>query len=79
MEKTLMDDQVKEAAASDVKLKDAVRRFERTLILEELSRYNDDKEKVAKQLGISLSSLYRKLTDSASGHEDFTFEGNRNN
>lgn len=42
-------------------LSSAVNYFERNHILEELKRNNGDKKKVSKLLGISLSSLYRKL------------------
>lgn len=44
-------------------LKDAVRSYERALILESLRANNNDKRKVAKLLGISISSLYRKLAE----------------
>jgi transcriptional regulator with PAS, ATPase and Fis domain len=44
-------------------LKDAVRSYERALILESLKVNEYDKRKVAKLLGISISSLYRKLAE----------------
>ncbi len=44
-------------------LKDAVRQYERSLILESLRANDNDKRKVAKLLGISISSLYRKLSE----------------
>jgi transcriptional regulator with PAS, ATPase and Fis domain len=46
-----------------ITLKRAVRKFERNLIIEALKQHHDDKQKVAMLLGISVSSLYRKLTD----------------
>ena len=46
-------------------LKDAVRSYERSLILESLRANENDKRKVAKMLGISISSLYRKLSELA--------------
>jgi len=42
-------------------LKDSVRTYERALIIDALKVNGNDKRKVAKLLGISLSSLYRKL------------------
>lgn len=44
-------------------LKDSVRNFERQIIFDALKAYGDDKRVVAKLLGISLSSLYRKISD----------------
>ncbi|MGB2869126.1 MAG: helix-turn-helix domain-containing protein [Bacteroidota bacterium] len=44
-------------------LKQAVQAFERSLITESLKANNYDKRKVAKLLGISISSLYRKLSE----------------
>ncbi|MFH0990820.1 MAG: helix-turn-helix domain-containing protein [bacterium] len=44
-------------------LKDSVRVYERSLIIESLKVNGNDKRKVAKLLGISLSSLYRKLRE----------------
>lgn len=44
-------------------LKDAVKGFERQFILQTLAVYNQDKEAAAKVLGISLSSLYRKIEE----------------
>lgn len=51
-------------------LKDSVRDFERQVIVEALKHNHDDKRKVARMLGISLSSLYRKITESPNG-DDF--------
>ncbi|MEK6649712.1 MAG: helix-turn-helix domain-containing protein [Bacteroidota bacterium] len=44
-------------------LKEAVHSYERALILESLRANSNDKRKVAKLLGISISSLYRKLAE----------------
>jgi transcriptional regulator with PAS, ATPase and Fis domain len=44
-------------------LKDSVRQYEREVIQAALKAYGDDKRKVAKLLDISLSSLYRKISD----------------
>jgi transcriptional regulator with PAS, ATPase and Fis domain len=44
-------------------LKEAVRSYERSLILESLRANENDKRKVARLLGISVSSLYRKLSE----------------
>jgi two-component system response regulator PilR (NtrC family) len=44
-------------------LKDAVRSFERQHILASLKRHDWDKNETARQLGIGLSSLYRKLDE----------------
>ncbi|HAL57460.1 MAG TPA: hypothetical protein DCP63_13570 [Bacteroidetes bacterium] len=52
-------------------LKDSVRAYERSLIIDALNVNGNDKRKVAKLLGISLSSLYRKLRElSIEGFED---------
>ncbi len=55
-------------------LKESVRTYERSLIIDALRVNGNDKRKVAKLLGISLSSLYRKLRelsieDLEEGHE----------
>lgn len=55
-------------------LKESVRTYERALIIDALRVNGNDKRKVAKLLGISLSSLYRKLRelsieDTVEGHE----------
>lgn len=55
-------------------LKDSVRTYERALIIDSLRVNGNDKRKVSKLLGISLSSLYRKLRelsieDLEEGHE----------
>jgi transcriptional regulator with PAS, ATPase and Fis domain len=44
-------------------LKDAVRRFEKSHILELLTKFDYDKEKTASALDISVSTLYRKMTE----------------
>jgi two-component system response regulator PilR (NtrC family) len=44
-------------------LKDAVREFERNYISHYLQLYNHDKERTAQALGISVSSLYRKMQE----------------
>lgn len=52
-------------------LKDSVRAYERSLIVDALNVNGNDKRKVAKLLGISLSSLYRKLRElSIEGYEE---------
>jgi transcriptional regulator with PAS, ATPase and Fis domain len=49
------------AVSGDVTLKDAVHEYERIVITEALRENGEDKRGVAKLLGISLSSLYRKI------------------
>lgn len=44
-------------------LKDSVRQYEREVIQAALKAYGDDKRRVARLLDISLSSLYRKISD----------------
>jgi DNA-binding NtrC family response regulator len=44
-------------------LKEAVRAFERDIIVEALKANNYDKRKVAQLLGMGVSSLYRKMTE----------------
>jgi DNA-binding NtrC family response regulator len=44
-------------------LKEAVRRFEKSHILELLTKFDYDKEKTASALDISVSTLYRKMTE----------------
>jgi transcriptional regulator with PAS, ATPase and Fis domain len=44
-------------------LKDAVRSFERQFIQQTLATYGQNKEVTAKVLGVSLSSLYRKIEE----------------
>jgi DNA-binding NtrC family response regulator len=52
-------------------LKESVRTYERALIIDALKVNGNDKRKVARLLGISLSSLYRKLRElSIEGFED---------
>jgi DNA-binding NtrC family response regulator len=53
------------AAADDLQsgLKGAVRKFERDTILKALELVGHDKSKAANMLGMSLSSLYRKMTE----------------
>lgn len=48
-------------AAKTVKLKDAVRRFERKQIQQAIAQHQGSKEDAAEALGLSLASLYRKL------------------
>ncbi len=48
---------------SSQSLKDAVHIFERRYIEQKLKNHNGDKEKVAKDLGLSLSTLYRKFEE----------------
>ena len=47
----------------DKSLKDAVRDYERRYILKILLRFENDKKTAAKQLGLSQSSLYRKMSE----------------
>jgi len=49
--------------ADTVSLKDAVRNFERQFIESKLRDANADKERVAADLGLSLSTLYRKMEE----------------
>lgn len=44
-------------------LREAVKHFERSYIERMLSEHNRDKERTAKALGVSLSSLYRKMDE----------------
>lgn len=44
-------------------LKESVRQYEREVIHAALKAHGDDKRKVAKLLDISLSSLYRKISE----------------
>jgi DNA-binding NtrC family response regulator len=44
-------------------LKEALQQFERQHILYSLRRHNYDKSETAKQLGIGVSSLYRKMDE----------------
>ncbi|HTP80876.1 MAG TPA: helix-turn-helix domain-containing protein [Bacteroidota bacterium] len=44
-------------------LKDAVRDFEREYILDALKSFGNDKRRAALNLGISLSSFYRKIAE----------------
>jgi len=46
-------------------LKDAVKNFERQFIQQALTKHNQNKEEVARSLGVSLSSLYRKIEELA--------------
>lgn len=48
---------------SSQSLKDAVHMFERRYIEQKLKHHSGDKEKVAKDLGLSLSTLYRKFEE----------------
>jgi transcriptional regulator with PAS, ATPase and Fis domain len=49
------------AVSGNLTLKDAVHEYERIVITEALKEHGEDKRGVAKLLGISLSSLYRKI------------------
>lgn len=49
------------AVTGNLTLKDAVHEYERVVINEALKEHGEDKRSVAKLLGISLSSLYRKI------------------
>jgi len=51
-------------------LKDSVREYERHVITAALKANGDDKRKVAKLLGISLSSLYRKISEPMDNGQD---------
>ncbi|MGA9364796.1 MAG: sigma-54 dependent transcriptional regulator [Bacteroidota bacterium] len=51
-------------------LKEAVRRFEKNHILELLTKFDFDKEKTASALDISVSTLYRKMTELGVDIED---------
>jgi len=55
-------------SSSSKELKEAVRLFEQSHIRHMLSICKDDKREVAKELGISLSSLYRYLGDPSAGN-----------
>jgi DNA-binding NtrC family response regulator len=50
------------ADAERAELREAIRRFERQYVLEVLAETDRDKRKAADRLGISLASLYRKLS-----------------
>ncbi len=45
------------------KLKDKLKEFEKYYIEQQLANFNSDKEKTAIELGISISSLYRKIEE----------------
>ncbi|HTP13061.1 MAG TPA: helix-turn-helix domain-containing protein [Bacteroidota bacterium] len=49
------------AVTGNLTLKDAVHEYEKIVITEALKEHSEDKRSVAKLLGISLSSLYRKI------------------
>jgi DNA-binding NtrC family response regulator len=51
------------ASLNQGSLKDAVKGFERQFIQQTLAAYDQNKESVAKVLGVSLSSLYRKIEE----------------
>lgn len=51
------------SAYGDQTLKDAVKDFERAFIQQALSKHGGNKEETAKALGMSLSSLYRKIEE----------------
>ncbi|MDE3059004.1 MAG: sigma-54-dependent Fis family transcriptional regulator [Bacteroidota bacterium] len=52
-----------ESTSGSVSLKDATKNFERHYIEQTLQRHNSNKETAAHELGISLSSLYRKMEE----------------
>src|ERR1051325_4051681 len=56
-------------SSNTTELKEAVRQFELAHFKTILNRCNNDKRKAAKELGISLSSLYRYLGDAAPAAE----------
>ncbi len=49
------------AVTGNLTLKDAVHEYEKIVITEALKEHGEDKRNVSKLLGISLSSLYRKI------------------
>jgi two-component system response regulator PilR (NtrC family) len=51
------------AAYGEQTLKDAVKDFERVFIQQALTKHGNNKEETAKALGMSLSSLYRKIEE----------------
>ena len=51
------------ATYGDQTLKEAVKDFERVFIRQALSKHGNNKEETAKALGMSLSSLYRKIEE----------------
>lgn len=59
----LVDSTSPSVPADTLSLKDAVRNFERQFIESKLKDANSDKEKVAAELGLSLSTLYRKMEE----------------
>jgi two-component system response regulator PilR (NtrC family) len=59
----LVDSSSNSIPADTLSLKDAVRNFERQFIESKLKDANSDKEKVAAELGLSLSTLYRKMEE----------------
>jgi DNA-binding NtrC family response regulator len=52
-----------DATSGSVSLKDATKNFERHYIEQTLQRHSNNKESAAHELGISLSSLYRKMEE----------------
>ena len=58
------------AVTGNLTLKDAVHEYERMVIGEALKEHAEDKRNVAKLLGISLSSLYRKIGEEMPVGED---------
>lgn len=59
----LVNPSVAPGISAGLSLKDAVHNFERQFIESKLKEYSFDKEQVAKELGLSLSTLYRKLEE----------------
>ena len=54
----------------DGELKEAVQRFERKFILRVLMKTKNDKKLAARKIGLSLSSLYRKMSELGIGSEE---------
>ena len=59
----LINSAAKTSPEIDGDLKSSVRKFEQTTILKTLQTFENDKNKTAKSLGLSLSSLYRKMSE----------------
>jgi transcriptional regulator with PAS, ATPase and Fis domain len=47
----------------DITLQDALRSFEKQYILRILKKYKGDKVQAAKELGVGVSTLYRKISE----------------
>ncbi len=59
----LVNPAVASGISTGLSLKDAIRNFERQYIESKLKEYAYEKEEAAKELGLSLSTLYRKLEE----------------